>query len=99
MIMHRHSLRRRYGRARKRGREFDVVQRAATQLIMGKRLEVHGKAGLIFYMGSSKVDRRDPYWYEGPGGRTYKERPEEVVRAILPHVGFDAIDHAQVYAS
>lgn len=95
--MKRHRLQRRYGHAKRlSARENDVVMRAAVELMMGKRLEVHGKAGLIIYMGSERHERRDPFWYEGPGGRTHKERPEEVVRAVLPHVGFDAIDHAKV---
>jgi hypothetical protein len=99
------ALRRRYGHAvrltaAERRRQDDVVLRAVSKLLMGKRLEVAGKPGLgVVYMGSSSENRRDPFWYEGPHGRTYKESAEAIVRAVLPHVGLAAIDNAKVYPS
>lgn len=70
---------------------------AEVHLITGKRLEVHGKAGQVFYMGQSKATRYDPYWYEHTGGRTYKETAKEVVQAIMRHAGVEAIEKARVY--
>ena len=100
------ALRRRYGRAvrltaAERRRQDDVILRASVKLITGKRLEVQGPGHLVIYMGQSPlhIARRDPFWYEHPGGRTYKETAEEVVRAVLPHVGAAAIDRAKVYES
>jgi len=75
----------------------DVTLRAAAHLLMGRRLEVHGKAGLIIYMGCSTSNRLDPFWYEHPGGRTYKATAVEVVSAVLPHVGSAAIENAKVW--
>jgi hypothetical protein len=80
-------------------RETDVVLRASAKLLMGKRLEIQGPAKLVIYCGSSTVHRDDPFWYEHPGGRTYKRTAEEVIRAILPHVGFRAIDSAKEHLS
>jgi hypothetical protein len=80
-------------------RETDVVLRAIAAVVTGKRLEVNGKAGVVFYLGSTTADRRDPFWYGHTGGRTYKKTAEECVRAILPHVGVDAIDRAKVWPS
>lgn len=75
-------------------REMSAVLLAVVHLLQGKRLEVQGKAGFIVYMGSTNCGRRDGFYYEHPGGRTYKETPEEIVRAILPHVGVAAIANA-----
>jgi hypothetical protein len=93
------ALGRRYGRATRidRKRERDVVLTASVKLLQGRRLEVQAKSGPPIYMGSSNVDRRDSFWYEHTGGRTYKETPEEVVRAVLRHVGYAAIEQAKVY--
>ena len=76
----------------------EAVMHATLLLIIGKRLEVHGKAGLVIYLGSSKQDRPDPYWYEHPGGRTYKREAKEVVKAVLPHVGSEALLKAKSYS-
>lgn len=78
-----------------------IVDRTVLHLIQGKRLEVDGPGRLVLYMGSvpSHIPRRDPYWYEHPGGRTYKESPEEVVRVVLPHVGYKALENAKVYGN
>ncbi len=96
------ALHRRYGRAvrltvAERRRRDDAVGRAIVHLIMGKRLEVQGKAGLVIYMGQSRENRRDPFWYEHPGGRTYKGTAAEVLHAVLPHVGTAAIANAKVW--
>lgn len=80
-------------------REVDVVLRAAAALLTGKRLEVAGKAGAVFYLGSSTENRPDAFWVEHTGGRTYKVTAEECVRLILPHVGVEAIDGAKVWDS
>ncbi len=60
---------------------------------------VRKRGPLTIYMGSSSENRRDPFWYEHPGGRTYKETPQEVVEKVLPHVGFERLDKAKVYPS
>lgn len=77
-----------------------VVEKAVLDLLQGRRLEVEGphKALPIVYLGSTAENRREQFWYEGPHGRTYKETPEEVVRAVLPHVGYRAIERAKRYA-
>jgi hypothetical protein len=75
-----------------------ALDRARVDLLTGRRLEIHGKGGLVLYAGSSDVHRPDPFWYEHPGGRTYKQTPEEVIRAILPHVGYEAIEKAVRHA-
>lgn len=77
--------------------EWGIVQRTAVLLLNGKRLEVRGKAGLIIYLGRATVNRSNPFWYEHPGGRTYKETPEEIIRAVIPHVGFAAIEKAIIH--
>jgi hypothetical protein len=81
-------------------RATEAANRAAIQLMRGKRLEVEGKTrGLVFYLGSSSANRRDPFWLEHPGGRTYYERPEHAVEKLLPHVGTEAIERAKVHES
>lgn len=75
----------------------DAVMRAKVRLIQGRRLEVQGPGRLIVYMGSTDAPRRDSFWYEHPGGRTYKEDPEDVVRAVLKHVGYQALNDARVH--
>lgn len=86
-------------RTRETKAQQHIIDVAVVRLIQGKRLEVQGPGSLVVYMGSvpSHINRRDPYWYEHPGGRTYKEEPLQVVRAVLPHVGYRAIEEAKVY--
>ena len=81
----------------KRARE--VIMRMTIHLIMGRRLEIQGPGKLVLYVGQSLVLRDDPYWYEHPGGRTYKRTPREVLEAILPHVGTDALERAKVHST
>jgi len=75
-----------------------ILDRAVVHLLQGRRLEVQ-RGPLTLYMGSSSENRRDPFWYEHPGGRTYKETPLEVVMKVLPHVGFERLEKAKVYPS
>lgn len=80
-------------------REALIVSQAIARLQQGKRLEVQSPGHVIYYMGSSRhLGQHEPYWYEHPGGRTYKEEPIQVVRAVLAHVGYKAIDRAKVYS-
>lgn len=79
-------------------RMHDAVLKATAALLQGKRLEIDRPGRPIIYMGSTTENRRDPFWYEGPHGRTYKETPEEVIRAVLPHVGTEAVLKAKVHA-
>lgn len=82
--------------SRERKRVESIVLTLSARLSQGLRLEVHGKAGLAVYLGSTTENRRDCFWYEGPHGRTYKEDPADIVRAILPHVGTLALERAKV---
>lgn len=84
---------------RKRTRERETILLAAVRLLNGKGLEIAGPAGAVIYIGSTIENRRDQFWYEHNGVRTYKETPEECVRAVLPHVGFAAFDNAKVWES
>jgi hypothetical protein len=68
-------------------RREEAVRQASLKLLLGKRLEVEGPAGRVFYLGTSRENRRDPFWLEHSGGRTYYERHEEPVERLLPHVG------------
>lgn len=90
--------RQKHGRAVSAWRRNDVKLRAVSRLLQGKRLEVEGKGGLVLYMGSTNEPRRDQFWYEHPGGRTYKNTPEEIVDVVIRHVGLDAVDRAKVHA-
>ena len=91
--------RHRVGKGRKWGPRDEALLQTAGKLMMGKRLEIEGPAGRVFYMGSSTVNRRDPFWLEHSGGRIYKERPEELVEWLLPHVGSEALLKAKVHES
>jgi hypothetical protein len=74
----------------------NVRLKTIAALLQGKRLHLFAH-GRDFYLGSSKVDRPDPFWYEHPGGRTYKRTPEEVFDYLLPHVGIKAFEDAEVF--
>jgi hypothetical protein len=81
-------------------RAKDAVAIAGRHLMTGKRLEVNGKTPReVFYLGSSTENRRDPFWLEHSGGRTYAERPEPLLEKILPHVGTEAIEKAKIHRS
>jgi hypothetical protein len=82
---------------KKSSREKDVKMKAVVDLLQGRRLEVsRPDRKLILYAGPSSFD--DTFWYEHPGGRTYKQTPEEVVDTIVRHVGIDALDKAVRHA-
>jgi hypothetical protein len=92
------ALRRRYGRGRKP--KFDeAIQQTAVKLIMGKRLELEVPGRPIMYAGSSREERRDPYWVEHPGGRIYYTTPEEAASYLKRHLGDVALFKAKVYDS
>ena len=82
----------------KNQREDDAVRAVAIQLLLGRRLEVSDPAGFIVYMGSvdGSNPRRDPFWYEHTGGRTYKEEAEQIARAVLRKVGLGPLEKAKV---
>ena len=81
-------------------RAKDAVSIAGVQLMMGKRLEINGRTPReVFYLGSSTENRRDPFWLEHPGGRTYAERPEPLVEKVLAHVGTEAVERAKIHSS
>ena len=88
-------------KAQRKRAEEAVFQAKLILLTSETPLEIEGAHGQgrhdtpnVFYMGSTTANRPDPFWYEHRGGRTYKQTPEEVVRAILPHVGVEAIEKA-----
>lgn len=88
-------------KARRSYRKKDLVNvrlKTVAALLSGKRLHLVSR-GRDFYLGSSKVDRRDPFWYEHSGGRTYKHTPEEVFDYLLPHVGIQAFEDAEVFSA
>jgi hypothetical protein len=89
---------RKYGLVKKKFSRMDeAIHQTALKLILGKRLEIRGKSGMIVYAGQSRESRADPFWYEYPGGRTYKRDAFEVIRAILPHVGIEGLEKAKVF--
>lgn len=75
-------------------REKYIIDRLCIRLMTGERFEISAKAG-VFYLGSSDAGRIDPFWYEGPLGRTYKETTHEVVEAVLSRVGIAALECAK----
>lgn len=76
-------------------RQRQVVESLRVRLLNGARFEVAGPGGVVFYMGCAEEDRPDPYWYDGPLGRTYKQLPEDVVAAVLVRAGVEALEKAK----
>ena len=76
-----------------------VRLQAIVDLLSGRRLYVEGPTGREHvYLGESKVNRRDPYWVEHRGGRTYFVTAEEAVDYVLPHVGVKALEDREIFA-
>ena len=71
-----------------------VLMVTKIDLLNGRRLEVHGPGRLVLYMGSNDTNPREPFYYEHPGGRTYKATPKEVIDVVLRHVGYEAVEKA-----
>ncbi len=69
---------------------------AVVRLIEGLRLEcsVPGRPTLV--LGRSDVGRRDPYFCEHPGGRTYHEDPREAAAFVVAHLGVQALEEARI---
>ena len=53
---------------------------------------------IVDLLSESKVNRRDPYWVEHRGGRTYFVTAEEAVDYVLPHVGVKALEDREIFA-
>lgn len=94
----RRARRRRRDPARRPTREQQLVlDRARVHLLTGRRLEIDLPGRRVIYLGSTDAPRADQFWYEHPGGRTYKRTPEEVIQAVLPHVGYTGLAKARVH--